>query len=66
MFLFLYFPFCFPGVNTVLKSVILKPGDGVLATNITYRAVANTCQHVCDKVPGEFIFLKMCTLIDLL
>ena len=28
MFLFLYFLFCFPGLKTEPKLVILKPGDG--------------------------------------
>lgn len=48
------------GVNTVLKSVILKPGDGVLATNLTYKAIANTCKHICNKVQGaEAHFLEI-------
>lgn len=48
------------GVNTVLKSITLKPGDGVMGTSLTYPAITNTCQHLSDKLPGvEAHFMKI-------
>lgn len=33
------------GINTVLKSLKLKEGDGILTTNNTYPAIQYTCEH---------------------
>lgn len=45
-------PFLPLGVNTILKSIDLKEGDGVLATNNTYPAMQFTCEHVTTAANG--------------
>ncbi|XP_033729509.1 hercynylcysteine sulfoxide lyase-like [Pecten maximus] len=34
------------GINTILKSMNLKEGDGILATDNTYQAIRYTCEHM--------------------
>ncbi len=37
------------GVNAVLRSLVLEPGDEILVTDQTYGAVAHAAQHVCSR-----------------
>ncbi|XP_021365491.1 probable L-cysteine desulfhydrase, chloroplastic [Mizuhopecten yessoensis] len=40
------------GINTILKSLNLKEGDGILATDNTYPAIQFTCEHVKTSING--------------
>ncbi|CAH1785600.1 unnamed protein product, partial [Owenia fusiformis] len=40
------------GLNSILKSIPLSPGDAILATNFTYNAVANACRAASAKSQG--------------
>ncbi|XP_062619113.1 uncharacterized protein LOC134280688 [Saccostrea cucullata] len=42
------------GVNTVLKSLSWQPGDEILATVSTYKAVANACRQAAEVLAGQF------------
>ena len=44
----------FPGVNTVLRSLKLTPGDAVLATSLTYGSLKNLFRDFEENIcPGE-------------
>jgi isopenicillin-N epimerase len=43
------------GINTVARSLRLKPGDEILTTNHEYGAVNKTWQFVCEKTGAKFI-----------
>lgn len=42
-------------VNIVAKSLQLKPGDEILATNIEYGACDKTWEYYCDKAGAKYI-----------
>ena len=41
--------FYITGVNTAIKSIRLEPGDVILYTDNTYRAVKNTCEATVER-----------------
>lgn len=43
------------GINTVARSLRLKPGDEILTTNHEYGAVNKTWQFVCEKTGAKFV-----------
>lgn len=43
------------GINTVARSLRLKPGDEILTTNHEYGAVNKTWQFVCEKTGAQFV-----------
>src|SRR5215813_1000308 len=47
------------GVNAVLRSIILKPGDDVLITDHTYPAVRNAVRFVCERAGARMIEAKL-------
>jgi len=47
------------GVNAVLRSLILKPGDDVLITDHTYPAVRNAVRFVCERSGARVIEARL-------
>jgi isopenicillin-N epimerase len=47
------------GVNAVLRSFILKPGDDVLITDHTYPAVRNAVRFVCERAGARMIEARL-------
>ena len=43
------------GVNAVLRSLALRPGDEILATTHTYNAVRQTMRHVCGRTGAKLV-----------
>lgn len=43
------------GVNTVARSLQLKPGDEILTTNHEYGAINKTWQFICQKTGTTFV-----------
>ena len=50
-----YFPNPTTAVNTVARSLKLKPGDEVLSTNHIYGALERSWQYICDEKQARFI-----------
>lgn len=42
-------------INAVLRSLVLFPGDEVIATNLTYGAVMRTLEFVCDRAEARLV-----------
>ena len=42
------------GINGVLKSIPLKPEDGILIHSYTYNAIRNVAQAAADRV-GKYV-----------
>src|ERR1700752_5167995 len=47
------------GVNAVLRSLSLRPGDDVLITDHTYPAVRNAVRFVCERAGARMIEAKL-------
>ena len=45
-------------VNTVAKSLDLKPGDEILSTNIEYGASDRTWDFVCEQTGANYFLVK--------
>jgi len=43
------------GINTVARSLQLKPGDEILTTNHEYGAINKTWQFICQKTGATFV-----------
>ena len=52
------------GVCTALSSHKLGEGQGVLITNLTYRAIANQARHLCEKTGAPLHVLEIRLPID--
>jgi isopenicillin-N epimerase len=47
------------GVNAVLRSLDLKPGDEILVTDHTYGAVRNTVRYVCARTRASMVEVRL-------
>ena len=47
------------GVNAVLRSFVLRPGDEVLVTDHTYPAVRNAVRFVCERAGASIVEAKL-------
>jgi len=47
------------GVNAVLRSLKLNPGDEILTTNHVYNAVRKTMNHLAERAGGKAIELRL-------
>src|SRR5215510_9114680 len=47
------------GVNAVLRSLILRPGDDMLITDHTYPAVRNAVRFVCERSGARVIEARL-------
>jgi selenocysteine lyase/cysteine desulfurase len=45
-------------VNCVLNSLLLKPGDAILSTDLTYAACKNVMKAVCERSGAEYHEMK--------
>jgi isopenicillin-N epimerase len=43
------------GVNAVMRSLQLRPGDEVLTTDHVYNAVRNTMRHLIERAGGRYV-----------
>ena len=46
-------------VNTVMRSLKLGPGDGVMITSLTYGACRNTAATVCEQTGAELHVMEI-------
>jgi isopenicillin-N epimerase len=47
------------GINAVLRSLDLEPGDEVLVTDHTYGAVRNTVRYVCARSQARIVEVRL-------
>jgi isopenicillin-N epimerase len=47
------------GVNAVLQSLALEPGDEILITDQTYGAVRNTVMHACARTGARLVDIRL-------
>jgi isopenicillin-N epimerase len=47
------------GVNTVLRSLALRPGDAILVTDHAYGAVRNAVEHVCRRSGARLVEARL-------
>lgn len=47
------------GVNAVLRSLRLEPGDQLLTTNHVYPAVRQTMRHLAERAGGEHVEVRV-------
>jgi isopenicillin-N epimerase len=47
------------GINAVLRSLDLKPGDEILVTDHTYGAVHNTVRYVCARSRASMVEVRL-------
>jgi isopenicillin-N epimerase len=47
------------GVNAVLRSLDLRPGDEILVTDHTYGAVRNTVRYVCARSQARMVEVRL-------
>ncbi len=47
------------GINAVLRSIELAPGDEVLVTDHTYGAVANAARYACEKAGATLVSARI-------
>lgn len=47
------------GVNAVLQSLALEPGDEILVTDQTYGAVRNTVIHACSRTGARLVDIRL-------
>ena len=47
------------GINAVLRSTELEPGDEVLVTDHTYGAVANAARYACEKAGASLVTARI-------
>lgn len=46
-------------INAVLRSLVLMPGDEVIATSHTYGAVLRTLEFVCDRADARLVIADL-------
>lgn len=44
------------GINAVLRSLVLMPGDEVIATSHLYQSVRRTLEFVCERAGARLVF----------
>lgn len=47
------------GINAVLRSLVLMPGDEVVATSHLYRSVRRTLEFVCERAGARLVFADL-------
>ncbi len=52
------------GINAVLRSAALRPGDEVLVTDHTYGAVANAARYACEQAGANLVTVVIPFPID--